>query len=122
MADTDLTLENIGKLIDIKLDTKFTEFDKKISLQFLKIEKQLGELKADNKRHDNRFKTIDADFKSLNTRFDVFDSELRAIKERLNEIEETLHIEREKYGGTIQERLNNLQDQIDIIIAKLKAG
>jgi len=86
-----------------------------LDLRLLKTEKLITELRADVRRHDNRFTSVDG-------RLAVLDDNDRAIRERLAAIEEALDVEAKETGGTLGERLARVEAQVAAINAKLKAG
>lgn len=106
-----LTLEAIRQVVREELN-----------LRLLKTEKEIRELKADVRRHDNRFSAIDAQLGAIDRRMTVADDMAKTILERLNSLEEDLDIQAEATGGTLGERLARCEAQIAAINEKLKAG
>lgn len=93
-----------------------------IHLILLKIEKDARETKANVKRHDNRFKAIEDRLTAIEGRLGGIEGRSTRIEERLNDLEEALDIEKKETGGSIGERLERLERQVENINNKLKAG
>lgn len=111
MEDGKLMLEAIRQVVREELN-----------LRLLKTEKEIRELRAEVRRHDNRFSAIDAQLGALDRRLTVADDMAKTILERLNSVEEALDIQAEAAGGTLGERLARCEAQIAAINEKLKAG